>query len=107
MTKGKEHLEAIQDSVDGRLAPAHSMRVYYSIASVPSSLTQYEPLVTYAVPGPPSQTPSCEARAMEAQNHSLFKDLFPGLAFSLGLGSEAMPTEQQAQATCFYTVHIA
>lgn len=44
---------------------------------------------------------------MEAQNHSLFKDLLPGLAFSLGLGLEAVPTVQQAKATCFYTVHIA
>lgn len=58
MTKGKEHLETIRDSLDLSLATIHSVIVYYSISSVSSSLTQLEPPVPSSVSSLSSQSPS-------------------------------------------------
>lgn len=107
MTKGKEHLETIGDSLDLRRATTHSVIVYYNISSVSSSLTQFEPPVTSSVLGLSSQSPSIVWPGQKYRTTHYSGISSQASSFSLGLGLEAMPSKQQVKATCFSTARIA
>lgn len=107
MTKGKEHLETIGDSLDLRRATIHSVIVYCSIPSVSSSLTQFESPVPSSVLGLSSQSPSIVWPGQKYRTIHYSGISSQASSFSLGLGLEAMLSKQQVKATCFSTARIA